>query len=204
MRRNLTLNLGVRFEYQTPFKERYNQIAFFDAAQIEPTTGAAGALTMTSANNRYPSDPNRNWAPRVGPAYTFLPNTVFRAGYGIFYAPGSGGVGSSPGDLGSGSSVSTGTFFGQVPAAPNTPVIGASLANPFVTGLRPYPNSLVSGVGAIFRDLAHTAEPDVERQHPARRGQKPAGGSRLHRQPRQRIWNNFARNATNPQFDGRS
>ena len=35
----------------------------------------------------------------------------------------------------------------------NTPVAGASLANPFVTGLLPYPNSLVgNGIGAIFPD----------------------------------------------------
>src|SRR5262245_32550007 len=26
--RTLTLNLGVRYEYQTPFKERYNQLAY--------------------------------------------------------------------------------------------------------------------------------------------------------------------------------
>ena len=79
-----------------------------------------------------------HWAPRVGLAWTFLPNTVFRAGYGLFYAPGSGGIGSSPGDLGSASSVATGVYFGQTPAAPNTPDLGASLANPFVTGLLPY------------------------------------------------------------------
>ncbi len=201
VRRNLTLNLGMRFEYQTPFKERYNQIAFFDAEQIEPTTGQRGILTMTSANNRYPSDPNYNWAPRVGLAYTFLPETVFRAGYGIFYAPGSGGVGSSPGDLGSGSSVSTSTFFGQPPAAPNTPVTGASLANPFVTGLRPYPNSLVgSGIGAIFRDwrtpMNQMWNANVQRSLGKNMLVEAAYiGSRG-----QRIWNNFARNATNPQY----
>lgn len=30
VRRNLTINLGLRFEYQTPFRERYNQLAYFD------------------------------------------------------------------------------------------------------------------------------------------------------------------------------
>ena len=168
--RTLTLNLGVRFEYQTPFKERYNHLAYFDPSATEPVTGLKGVLLPTTSSHRYPSDPNNNWAPRVGLAWTFLPNTVFRAGYGLFYAPGSGGIGSSPGDLGSGSSVATGIYFGQAPAAPNTPVPGASLANPFVTGLLPYPNSLVgNGIGAIFPNWTTPHEPDVERQHPAQR-----------------------------------
>ncbi|MSV28528.1 MAG: hypothetical protein EXQ52_07265 [Bryobacterales bacterium] len=198
--RNLTLNLGLRFEYQTPFRERYNQIAYFDPAATEPVTGQRGVLTMTSASHRYPSNPNYNWAPRIGLAWTFLPATVFRAGYGIFFAPGSGGVGSSPGDLGSGSSVSTNVFFGQPPAAPNTPVPGSSLANPFVTGLRPYPNSLVGGgINAIWREwptptnqmwnanVQHTFGSNllVEVAYIGSRGM--------------RIWNNYNRNATFPQ-----
>src|SRR5207245_9759966 len=102
--RSLTVNLGLRLEYQTPFKERYNHLAYFDPAGTEPVTGLKGILLPTTSSHRYPSNPYRNWAPRVGLAWTFLPNTVFRAGYGWFYAPGCGGIGSGPGDLGSGSS----------------------------------------------------------------------------------------------------
>jgi len=199
--RSLTLNLGIRFEYQTPFKERYNQLAYFDAAATEPVTGLKGMLVPTSASQRYPSDPNYNWAPRVGLAWTFLPNTVFRAGYGWFYAPGSGGVGSSPGDLGSGSSVSTSIYFGQPPAAPNTPVPGASLANPFVTGLLPYPNSLVgNNINAIWRDwptpMNQMWNANIQRNITSNMLVEVAYiGSRG-----QRIWNNFSRNATFPQY----
>lgn len=199
--RTLTLNLGLRFEYQTPFKERYNQIAYFDPATTEPVTGRAGVLTMTSASRRYPSNPNYNWAPRIGLAWTFLPSTVFRAGYGIFFAPGSGGVGSSPGDLGSGSSVSTNVFFGQPPAAPNTPVAGASLANPFVTGLRPYPNSLVGGgINAIWPEW-----PTPTNQMWNANVQRTFGKNLLFEAAYigsrgMRIWNNYNRNATFPQY----
>jgi hypothetical protein len=199
--RNLTLNLGLRFEYQTPFKERYNQLAYFDPAGIEPITGRTGVLTMTSASHRYPSNPNYNWAPRIGLAWTFLPATVFRAGYGIFFAPGSGGVGSSPGDLGSGSSVSTSIFFGQPPAAPNTPVPGASLANPFVTGLRPYPNSLVGGgINAIWPEW-----PTPTNQMWNANIQRTIGSNLLVEAAYigsrgMRIWNNYNRNATFPQY----
>jgi hypothetical protein len=199
--RTLTLNLGVRFEYQTPFKERYNQLAYFDPSATEPITGLKGVLLPTSSSHRYPSDPNRNWAPRVGLAWTFLPNTVFRAGYGLFYAPGSGGIGSSPGDLGSGSSVATGVYFGQALSAPNTPIPGASLADPFVTGLLPYPNTLVgNGIGAIFPSWATpmnqmwnaniqrnvTNNLLVEVAYVGSRGEH--------------IWNNFTRDATFPQY----
>jgi hypothetical protein len=199
--RNLTINLGLRFEYQTPFKERYNQLAYFDPAAIEPVTGRTGVLTMTSASHRYPSNPNYNWAPRIGLAWTLYPATVFRAGYGIFYAPGSGGVGSSPGDLGSGSSVSTSIFFGQPPAAPNTPVPGSSLANPFVTGLRPYPNSLVGGgINAIWPEW-----PTPTNQMWNANIQRTFGSNLLVEAAYigsrgMRIWKNLNRNATYPQF----
>lgn len=201
LRRNLTLNLGLRFEYQTPFRERYNQLAYFDPSATEPLTGQKGVLTMTSPSRRYPSNPNYNWAPRIGLAWTFLPATVFRAGYGIFFAPGSGGVGSSPGDLGSGSSVSTGVFFGQPPAAPNTPVAGASLSNPFVTGLRAYPNSLVGGgVNAIWPDW-----PTPTNQMWNANVQRTFGSNLLIEAAYigsrgMRIWNNYNRNATFPQY----
>ncbi len=197
--RNLTINLGLRFEYQTPFKERYNQIAYFDPDGIEPITGRTGVLTNTTASKRYPSKPNYNWAPRVGLAWTFLPQTVFRAGYGIFYAPGSGGVGQSPGDLGSGSSVSTGVFFGQPPAAPNTPIAGASLANPFVNGLRPYPNSLVgAGIGAIWPDWQTPTNQMWNANLQRGIGKNFLVEAAYIGSRGMRIWNNYNRNATFP------
>ena len=150
--RSLTVNIGMRWEYQTPYNERYNHLAYFDPAVTDPITGLKGVLAFTTASNRYQSIPSKaNFAPRVGLAYTFLPNTVFRAGYGFFYLPGSGGIGASPGDLGSGSQASTPVFLGQAPAAPNTPPAGASISNPFVTGLLSYPNTLIgNGIGAVF------------------------------------------------------
>ncbi len=154
--RNLTLNLGARWEYQTPYNERYNHLAYFNPTAMDPTTGLNGVLNFTSSSHRYQSNPNQSdIGPRVGLAYTFLSNTVFRAGYGIFYLPGSGGVGASPGDLGSGSEASTPVFLGQAPAAPNTPPAGASLANPFVTGLLAYPSTLIgNGISAVFPSWA--------------------------------------------------
>ena len=130
-----------------------------------------------------------------------MPKTVFRAGYGIFFAPGSGGIGSSPGDLGSGSETSTSVYFGQAVAAPNTPIPGATLANPFVTGLLPFPNSLIgSGINAIFpqwltpmnqmwnANIQRSVTKDliVEAAYVGSRGEH--------------LWNNYTDNATFPQY----
>ena len=200
--RSMTVNLGLRWEYQTPWKERYNHLAYFDPAGTDPVTGRKGVLTPTTSTHRYPSDPQKmNWAPRVGLAWTFLPGSVFRAGYGWFYAPGSGGIGSSPGDLGSGSQTSTAVYLGQAQAAPNTPPPGSTLANPFVTGLLPFPNSLIgNGIGAIFpkwqTPLNQMWNANLQRSVGRNLMVEAAYiGSRG-----EHIWNNYTANATNPQY----
>ena len=86
--RTLTMNLGVRFEYTTPWKDRYYHLDYFSATTPDPVTGTPGSLVQTTPSHPYPSNSYQNWGPRVGLAWSFLPNTVFRAGYGLFYAPG--------------------------------------------------------------------------------------------------------------------
>ena len=61
---------------------------------------------------------------------------MVRGVYGMVYYPGSGGIGSAPSDLGGGGYLtSTGVNLGTYPASPNTPPPGASLRNPFASGL---------------------------------------------------------------------
>ena len=199
--RSLTLNLGVRFEYTTPWKDRYYHLDYFSPTTPDPVTGTPGSLVQTSPNHPYPSNVYHNWGPRVGLAWSFLPNTVLRAAYGLFYAPGAGGIGSSPGDFGSGSEATTNVYFGQTPAAPSTPVPGGTLANPFVTGLLPYPNALVgSGISSIFpswqtpmnqmwnANIQRTVSKDLllEIAYVGSRGEH--------------LWNNFTEDATFPQY----
>src|SRR5205823_2383105 len=80
---NLTLNIGLRWEYDGPFYEKYNRLSNFD-----PSTGqliVAGRNGVSRTAN-VSSDWN-NLAPRFGFAYT-VPghtSTVLRGGYGIFY-----------------------------------------------------------------------------------------------------------------------
>jgi len=154
--RTLTVNLGLRWEYQTPWTDRFDQLGFFDPEFPDPLTKQKGLLRFTGrdGNSRYQSDPDRNnYSPRIGLAWQVMANTVVRAGYGLFYYPGSGGVGAGASDLGSGFLATTPVFLGPPPAAPNTPPPGASFANSFVAGFFTAPFTGVGGgIGSAFRE----------------------------------------------------
>ncbi len=71
-RPNLTLNLGLRYDYQRIAKP--------------PITNPNPALLANGFDTGFrPSDAN-NIAPRLGVSYAFDEKTVLRGGYGIFYA----------------------------------------------------------------------------------------------------------------------
>ena len=83
---NLTLNLGLRYEYASPYTEQRGNLLNLDYS----TLPRAPRLVQVST----PSAPDRNnFAPRIGFAWR-LPgfsgashDTVLRGGYGIYYAP---------------------------------------------------------------------------------------------------------------------
>ncbi len=81
---NLTLNIGLRYEYVTPFVEANNQLV-----NLAVTPGFTSVVPVQPSQNGYPaglvhSDPN-NFAPRIGIAWKPFKKTVVRAGYGINY-----------------------------------------------------------------------------------------------------------------------
>ncbi len=154
--RNLTLNLGVRWEYQSPWADRYNQLAWFDPDFQDPLTKSRGLLRFAGrdGNPRQQSDSDRNnFAPRLGLAWRFEEKTVLRAGWGLFFSPGSGGIGSGASDLGSGFLAQTSVYLGPPEPSPNTPPPGGSLADPFKTGIIQPPSTGVgTSVNTAFRD----------------------------------------------------
>lgn len=103
----LTLNLGVRYEYEGGFEERYNRGigGGFDFDAVLPISAAAEAAYKTAPVAGVPSivvrggntylgangaprslfDGQHNWMPRVGVVYKFDDKTNVRAGYGLFY-----------------------------------------------------------------------------------------------------------------------
>lgn len=105
----LTLNLGLRYEYETPPTERYNRsVRGFDFTSTNPIEAearanyakspipeipvesfrAVGGLTFAGVNGqpRRLWEPNRrNFAPRIGMALRLPHAMVMRAGYGLYY-----------------------------------------------------------------------------------------------------------------------
>jgi hypothetical protein len=82
VRPRLTLNAGVRYEYNTPAVDAQNRVALFN-----PTTRTVVPVG-TNGMPRAGYDPDRNnVAPRVGFAWTLdrNENTVLRGSYGVFY-----------------------------------------------------------------------------------------------------------------------
>jgi len=88
-RRDLTLNLGLRWDIETPRHE---------------ATGAQSVLSLKATNSLSPGQPGaliygksatgtstyfKDVGPRIGFAWSpdFMPNTVWRGGYSIYYAP---------------------------------------------------------------------------------------------------------------------
>ena len=80
--RNLTLNLGLRYELDTPVQtyEGYASMLNADQTALIPASFPAVGFQFHEANKK-------DFAPRVGMAYRFGEKTVFRAGYGIYFNP---------------------------------------------------------------------------------------------------------------------
>jgi hypothetical protein len=85
LRPNLTFNLGLRYEYVSPFTERDNRIVNLDVAP--GFTAVAPALPGSFPRGLVNPDRN-NWAPRIGIAWRATNTTVVRAGYSINYNTG--------------------------------------------------------------------------------------------------------------------
>jgi hypothetical protein len=86
----LTLNLGLRWEYDGPYSEANNQFASFNPTLVNRTTGNLGEVEF-SGRNGAPAHfmPNiyHNFLPRVGFAWNALKDTVFRGGVGFYRLP---------------------------------------------------------------------------------------------------------------------
>ena len=89
----LTLNLGLRYDMPIPVTEAHNRMSY-----VDPTLPNQGAGGLPGAYVFQGSGPGRlggsssqsvfkkAFGPRVGLAYSVDPNTVIRAGYGIYFS----------------------------------------------------------------------------------------------------------------------
>jgi len=87
--RRLTVNLGLRYDFQSQAVERNNGASNFDPVCRLPN-GLAGCTVFAGFNGQprnWRGEDYSNWGPRVGFAYDVFGNTrtVLRAGYGMMY-----------------------------------------------------------------------------------------------------------------------
>ena len=91
VQRGLTLNLGLRWEADTPMVDANNRMNGFDMTAINPVSGTPGVVKFAGLNGwrTKPWDTDLN---NLGPRFGFawrpfgLKRTVVRGGFGIFYA----------------------------------------------------------------------------------------------------------------------
>src|SRR5438445_5971674 len=140
--KKLTLNLGIRYDLQGPWSERFDRQSYFDPnAQswlANPATSAGltnvlglpglrGDVFLVSPSKRTNIPLHKtNVSPRVGFAYSLNQKTVIRGGYGIFWIPNYVSFGLNPNnDLVNDATTSfTGTINGTVPVNTiNTPFL---------------------------------------------------------------------------------
>jgi hypothetical protein len=179
-RSNLTVNLGLRWEYNTPTVERWNrQTTGFDVNAVNQTTAAAraayaaaplaqlpasqfnpvGGLLFASPSQRSAyQTPHTSFSPRLGITWTptALHNrTVFRAGTGIFYYTYGVIAPIQPGFSSSNSFVPTNDNY-QTPAA--------TLSNPFPNGIV-QPQGSKLGVNTYLGQSVSFTNPDLQNQY---------------------------------------
>jgi hypothetical protein len=97
LKRNLTLNLGIRYDYWTPVYDKFNNLSLMDPNLANPAAGGTfgamifagtgpgrfGTSDLTSllgGGNHY-----NYFSPHLGFAYSAMPNLVVRSGFGINY-----------------------------------------------------------------------------------------------------------------------
>jgi hypothetical protein len=172
--RKLTINAGLRWDWNGGPTDRFNaMLGPFNQAVASPIASAvsaaaasssvtcpacpnlAGGMTFVGVNgvSRSPYDSTfNNFGPRLGAAYALSPNTVIRAGWGLFYLP----YAFDPGNSGF-SSTTNGVLFSSTYQVLNL------ISNPFPTGLTPPTGSSLGlstflGSSVTFVD-PHAREP---------------------------------------------
>jgi hypothetical protein len=149
----LTVNLGLRYEWSTPYNERHNQIQFSDFSGdsgiavpivipgLVNTTGNLLGTTIFAGNGHrnVPVDRN-NWAPRLGFAYAMNPKTVIRGGAGVYY----------------GLNVATNFQFTGTAFGNSAPVLFTKddFQTPFATLANPFPSGFAQPQGQKYGPLA--------------------------------------------------
>ncbi len=138
----LTVNLGLRWEFESPRIESQNRVSNFDytsTATLPNGVAVRGGLLFPGTNNvsRYNWNPNwKNFAPRFGFGYALNNATVIRGGYGIFYSN----------SWGNGRNNNAMPQLGFVCSTPSPASLDNGLT-PFATLSNPFPSGFCNATG---------------------------------------------------------
>jgi Carboxypeptidase regulatory-like domain len=169
----LAVNLGLRYELQGPWSERFNRLSYFDPnapsflnqylPSGSPTVKGDVFLVSPQSRNNVPLD-EFDFSPRVGLAYSISPKMVVRSGYGIFWVPNYVSFALNPLNdmVNAAGTTYTGTLDGTHPI--NT------IALPFPAGISPPPGRSLGSQGTQ-QFLTQVVQSITE----ADRGNHPAG-----------------------------
>ncbi|MGH9629378.1 MAG: TonB-dependent receptor domain-containing protein, partial [Bryobacteraceae bacterium] len=157
--RKLTLNLGLRYDFDIPRWERDNRYSYWNLDDPSPLDGQVpgmdlrGFFEFADDETRSPFDGDyNNWQPRIGFAYALTPKTAIRGGYGLFYQLSRATV---KGHLGAGFSSSSTVDWSRDANITRY----ATLSNPYPNGLNLPPGRSLGpmtfiglGAGTIVRE----------------------------------------------------
>lgn len=132
----LTLNLGLRYDLDTPRTERFNRANYFDPNVVSPLSsvvpGLQGGLifvgTPGHSRHQFNMDTN-NLAPRLGFSYAATPRTVVHGAGGIVYGPSTQAAVGTTGQYGFNSTTTWSSTVGNDGITPSN-----NLDNPFPSG----------------------------------------------------------------------
>jgi hypothetical protein len=169
---NLTLNLGLRWEYGSPYADLYNRISNFDPGTQTVLTTTPGAvagngITPFSGGGTYGKtlvNPDfTDFGPRVGFAYAVDPKTAIRGGFGMSYAhytrAGSGdilGINAPQAQFASVTQIApTITNHCPTPLPAQIIAVGATTPSCFATADQGYPSGLVTSFNPATDNITY-------------------------------------------------
>jgi hypothetical protein len=187
IRKNLTVNLGVRFEYDAPYNEKYNRtVNGFDTTSTNPLSAAAvaaynakpipqipvgsfkvlGGLNYSTDGSLY-NQQSHPISPRIGLAWSpekMHNKTVIRAGFAMFVQP------VSITQLAITGAYSTNPILQQYGFSQTTPYTASNnsfltpattISDPFPTGIK-QPSGSSAGLGTFAGQTVTLIAPDIK------------------------------------------